>query len=118
MVVEDDDDVRVALGRLLRSMGHTIHLFTSAEAYDASPVSSDCLILDVRLPGASGFELCERLRARGSQVPVVFITGESGPSTGDGRRHTHHNGGPSVAKPFSEDELMEAIAGAMAQADR
>jgi FixJ family two-component response regulator len=116
VLVEDDEDVRVALARLLRSMGHRVHLFTSAEAYDADPISSDCLILDVRLPGASGPELFERLRARGSQVPVVFITGESGPSTSDGRRSTGHLDEPSLAKPFSDVELMDAIARAMAQA--
>jgi two-component system, LuxR family, response regulator FixJ len=110
--------VRVALARLLRSMGHRVHLFASAEAYDADPVSSDCLILDVRLPGVSGLELRERLRARGSRVPVVFITGESGPATRDGARTISHIDEPSLAKPFSDDELMEAIARAMAQAVR
>jgi FixJ family two-component response regulator len=118
VLVEDDEDVRVALARLLRSMGHRVHLFTSAEAYDADPVSSDCLILDVRLPGASGLELCARIRACGSQIPVVFITGESGPSTDDGRRNIRHIDQPSLAKPFSDDELMDAIARAMAQAVR
>jgi two-component system, LuxR family, response regulator FixJ len=117
-LVEDDEDVRVALARLLRSMGHRVHLFASAEAYDADPVSSDCLILDVRLPGASGLELRERLRARGSQVPVVFITGESGPTSQDGVRNISQMSEPSLAKPFSDDELMEAIARAMAQAVR
>ena len=118
MLVEDDDDVRVALARLLRSMGHQVHVFASAEAYDADPVSSDCLILDVRLPGASGPELRERLRARGSHVPVVFITGESGPSSREGARDINHIDEPSLAKPFSDDELMDAIARAMAQAVR
>lgn len=93
-------------------------LFASAEAYDAEPVTSDCLILDVRLPGASGLELRDRLRARGSQVPVVFITGESGPTTRDGARNISHSDEPSLAKPFSDDELMQAIARAMAQAVR
>ena len=117
VLVEDDDDVRVALGRLLRSMGHTVHLFASAEAFDATPVSGDCLILDVRLPGLSGLELRDRLRHRGSQVPVVFITGESGTSTRGGARDVRFDE-PSVAKPFGEDELMEAIGRAMAESVR
>jgi FixJ family two-component response regulator len=118
VLVEDDDDVRVALARLLRSMGHTVYPFPSAEAYDADPVLSDCLILDVRLPGVSGLELRERIRARGSQVPVVFITGESGPSAHDGSRSNSQIDEPSLAKPFSDDELMDAIARAMAQGVR
>jgi FixJ family two-component response regulator len=99
-------------------MGHRVHLFPSAEAYDADPVLSDCLILDVRLPGLSGLELRERIRARGSQVPVVFITGESGPSTNDGPRTASQIDEPSLAKPFSDDELMDAIARAISQGVR
>ena len=117
VLVEDDDDVRVALGRLLRSLGHTVHLFASAEAFDASPVPGDCLILDVRLPGLSGLELRDRLRHRGSQVPVVFITGESGSSTRDGAPNAMFDE-PSLAKPFGEDELMDAIGRAMAEGIR
>jgi FixJ family two-component response regulator len=110
--------VRVALARLLRSMGHTVHLFASAEAFDASPVPSDCLVLDVRLPGLSGLELRDRIRLRGSQVPVVFITGESGPSTRDSARNLNDVDEPLLAKPFSDEELMDAIGRAMAQAVR
>jgi FixJ family two-component response regulator len=117
VLVEDDDDVRVALGRLLSSMGHTVHLFASAEAFDANPVPGDCLILDVRLPGLSGLELRDRLRHRGSQVPVVFITGESGSST-RGSAHNVRFDEPSLAKPFGEDELMDAIGRAMAEGIR
>jgi FixJ family two-component response regulator len=58
------------------------------------------------------------MRACGSQVPVVFITGESGPSPHD-RPHTHSQiDEPSLAKPFSDHELMDAITRAMAQAVR
>jgi FixJ family two-component response regulator len=117
-LVEDDDDVRVALARLLRSMGHTVHPFASAEAFDACPVPSDCLILDVRLPGLSGLELRDRIRLRGSQVPVVFITGESGPPTRDGPCNVNDVDEPSLAKPFGDAELMEAIGRAMAQGAR
>src|SRR5262245_48616371 len=61
VVVDDDEEVRTALRRLLRSMGHTVHLFASAEEYEASPTVADCLIVDLRLPGLNGFELLERL---------------------------------------------------------
>ena len=61
-IVDDDEDVRQALARLLRSLGHQVHVFGSAEDFEAETVSVDCLILDVRLPGLSGPELRERLR--------------------------------------------------------
>jgi FixJ family two-component response regulator len=114
-VVEDDEDVRTALDRLLRSMGHDVHLFDSAEAFGADPAPFDCLILDIRLPGASGLELSERLRSRGSRLPVVFITGDSEPSTFDGSRVIDPGSAPAVTKPFSEQTLMGAVARAMSQ---
>ena len=110
--------MRVALARLLRAMGHTVHPFPSAEAYAADPILSDCVILDVRLPGLSGLELRDRMRALGSQVPVVFITGESGPSRHDRPHNDSQSDEPSLAKPFSDDELMDAITRAMTQGVR
>jgi len=117
-VVEDDKDVRSALNRLLRSMGHEVHLFESAEAFDSNPADVDCLILDVRLPGLSGLELGERLRLRGSRLPVVFITGDSHPSAPERFRAFDQIGAPAVTKPFSDEELMGAVARAMASCDR
>jgi FixJ family two-component response regulator len=106
VVVDDDEDVRTALRRLLRSMGHDVRLFASAEEYEDCPAEADCLIVDLRLPGLNGFELRDRLRLRGSQIPVVFITGDGGPSPGDTAAHI---GTPSLAKPFNDSDLLAAI---------
>jgi FixJ family two-component response regulator len=105
-VVDDDEAVRTALGRLLRAMGHDVQAFASAEEYEVHAAVVDCLIVDLRLPGLNGFELRERLRLRGSEVPIVFITGDGGPSPSDA---TAHAGTPTVAKPFSDGDLIEAI---------
>ena len=110
VVVDDDADVRRALRRLLRSMGHEVRLFASAEDYEACPAAADCLIVDLRLPGLNGLELLERLRLRGSSIPIVFITGDGLPSPGDVMAHT---GTPSLAKPFDDDDLIAAIRRAM-----
>ena len=106
VVVDDDEEVRTALRRLLRSMGHEVRVFGSAEEYEAAPAVADCLIVDLRLPGLNGFELRDRLRLRGSLIPIVFITGDGGPSPGD---TTAHAGTPSLAKPFDDSELIAAI---------
>ena len=117
-VVEDDKDVRSALNRLLRSMGHDVHVFESAEAFDSDPPDVDCLILDVRLPGLSGLELGDRLRIRGSRLPVVFITGDSHTSAPERSHAIAQITAPAVRKPFSDEELMGAVARAMASSDR
>ena len=110
VVVDDDEEVRRALRRLLRAMGHTVRIFGSAEEYEAAPVAADCLIVDLRLPGLNGFELMERLRLRGSSTPIVFITGDGGPSPNDA---TAYAGTPSLAKPFDEHDLIAAITRAL-----
>jgi len=109
-VVDDDEAVRTALRRLLRSMGHNVHVFASAEEYEDRPIPADCLIVDLRLPGLNGFELRERLRLRGASIPIVFITGDGGPSPCDTAAHPDT---PSLAKPFNDGDLIAAISRAM-----
>jgi FixJ family two-component response regulator len=110
-LVEDDDDVRTAVGRLLRSMGHRVLAYASAEAFDANPDALDCLILDIRLPGVTGVEFRDRLRE--TRLPVVLITGES--SLPEAERAATACA-PLLAKPFRDDDLIAAIDRAMAQA--
>jgi len=110
-IVDDDDDVRTALTRLLCSLGHHVKVFASAEEFEAETVTVDCLILDVRLPGLSGLELRERLRNRATPTPVVLITGDRDRLAGDIPQAADT---PSVAKPFDEVELLAAIADAIA----
>ena len=110
-LVEDDDDVRTAVGRLLRSMGHRVLAYASAEAFDADPDALDCLILDIRLPGVTGVEFRDRLRE--TRLPVVLITGESSLPEAEGAAPAS---APLLAKPFRDDDLIAAIDRAMAQA--
>ena len=112
-VVEDDDDVRTALARLLRSFGHDVHLFSSAETFEADTIAIDCLIVDLRLPGLSGLELLERIRAAGRSLPAVLITGDGDPRAPD---VPHVVNARCLAKPFDDDALMAAVADAVASA--
>jgi RNA polymerase sigma factor (sigma-70 family) len=75
-VVDDDEAVRDSLQFLLEPT-YKVAAFDSAEAFLAryDPKAIACLILDVRMPGMSGLQLQEELLARGSHLPVVFITG-------------------------------------------
>jgi CheY-like chemotaxis protein len=73
-IVEDDESFRRALGRLLCASGFEAHTFASAEEFleSAMPESHACLILDIQLPGMSGFELFDHLIASGRPRPAFF----------------------------------------------
>ena len=77
-IVEDDLSYRHALERLLCASGFEVHTFASAEEFlgSAVPESPACLILDMRLPGMSGFELFNHLTASGQPGPAIFITAQ------------------------------------------
>jgi len=77
-IVEDDASLRRALERLLCASGFEAHTFASAEEFlgSAAPQSHACLILDIRLPGMSGFELFDHLTASGHPRPAIFITAQ------------------------------------------
>ena len=104
-VVDDDVDVRAALNRLLRAMGHQVRLFASAEEFAGDGDGFDCIILDIRLPGLNGLELREQMRAAGRRVPLVFITGAGDYLLGDDVPADV----PTLHKPFDEESLVAAL---------
>src|SRR5258706_12208508 len=75
-VVDDDESVRVAISSLIRSAGYECIDFASAEdLLKSSQLSiTNCIVLDVRLPGMSGVDLQLRLRQMCSSIPVILIT--------------------------------------------
>jgi len=107
IVVDDDDQVRRAVGRMLRSHGHEVVAFASAEACLAERCDADCAIVDIDLPGMSGLDLDARLRQDGRSMPSVFMTGHDEwriPAAVE--RHAR----PILRKPLDEDALLAAIA--------
>lgn len=76
-IVDDDDSVRRSLARLLRANGIASESFPSAEAFLAQEPEPGvgCLLLDVNMAGMSGIELQRRLAERGSDLPIVFLSG-------------------------------------------
>ena len=75
-IVDDDESIRRAARRLIKSYGFAVETFVSADDFLASGRLSEtaCLVLDVQMPGLNGLELQRRLIAEGHQVPIVFIT--------------------------------------------
>jgi FixJ family two-component response regulator len=113
-VVDDEANVRQALERLLRSSGLEVETFAGGAAYLASIEESppDCVVLDVNLPGLSGFEVQDRMRAGGVRVPVVMISGHDGPGA---EGHALANGAYIyLRKPVDGSELIGAIERAIA----
>lgn len=78
-IVDDDPAVRAALNNLLSSANYQTLLFESAEAVLHSDLLSKIsfMVLDVKLKGISGIELCERLRTVKVNIPTVFISGNA-----------------------------------------
>ena len=76
-IIDDDEALRDSLVWLLESSGYRVAAYESAEAFLAAYTAAmtGCLVLDVRMPGMSGLELFEELRARHCTLPVIFITG-------------------------------------------
>ncbi len=117
-VVDDEEAVRTALGRLLRAAGYEVTLYASAEAIlaAAGPGLAGCILLDLRLPGASGLEVQERLAQRGCSAQVVFLTGDG--DVGAGVRAMKRGAVDFLEKPVADDELLATVASALERDDR
>jgi FixJ family two-component response regulator len=75
-IVDDDDNVRMATGGLVETLGYDVEIFKSGEAFlgSQSLAKTKCLIADVQMRGMSGPELQEHLLSYGIKIPVIFIT--------------------------------------------
>jgi FixJ family two-component response regulator len=114
-VIDDDFSVRDGLARLLRSVGLRAELFTSANELmqrKLPPVPS-CLVLDVRLPGLSGFELHAELRKASIHIPIIFITAH-----GDIPMSVRAMKGGAIdflTKPFRDQDMLDAVTTALSR---
>ncbi len=106
-LVDDDDAVRRAVGRLLRVTGHQVRTYASAEEFLGSvPSAVDCLVLDVYLGGMNGYDLHSLLTTAGQAPPTVFVTAHDDVKVAISMRPD----GECLRKPFDDDHLLAAIA--------
>jgi len=114
-VVEDDASMRTSLARLLDGEGYGVALYASAEELlaVAGPALAGCILLDLRLPGASGLELQDRLLERGCSTPVVFLTGHG--DVPASVRAMKRGALDFLQKPVVADELLAAVSAALAR---
>jgi FixJ family two-component response regulator len=120
-IVDDDQSVRNALSSLFRSVGYKVQLYgATSDFMQAKRAAGDsggnsCLVLDIRLPGASGLDLQTHLNREQIPIPVIFMTGH-----GDipmSVRAMKAGAIDFLAKPFRDQDMLDAVANAL-DADR
>jgi FixJ family two-component response regulator len=111
-IVDDDQEIREAITTLVETVGLRAEGFSSAEEFLSSPQAPDsaCLILDVRMPGMSGFELQRQLVAANWRIPIIFVTAYAD----DVRARALAAGAVAVlSKPCREEDFLNAIEAAL-----
>jgi FixJ family two-component response regulator len=113
-VVDDDAGIRASIAGLLKSVGLRSECFGTAQEFLSSkrPAAPSCLVLDVRLPGASGLDFQRELAEAGIRIPIIFITGHGDiPMT---VRAMKSGAVEFLTKPFRHQDLLDAIHQALA----
>jgi FixJ family two-component response regulator len=113
-IVDDENSVRKALERLLRSAGLDVESFSSGQDFlDADESSVDCLVLDLHMPNLSGFDVLQELDRRSNKLAVIVVTGHDTP---EARARVLAGGAAAyLLKPVNDEVLLEAIATATAR---
>jgi CheY-like chemotaxis protein len=117
LLVDDNDDARVTVARILEMSGHTV--VQAANAKEASALlkeqSPDLVITDIFMPEGDGFEMLNELRGREPKVPVIAMSGGGIQDGLDVLAIAGRLGATKVLyKPFARRQLLDAIAEALA----
>ncbi|HEX9648565.1 MAG TPA: response regulator FixJ [Alphaproteobacteria bacterium] len=117
-VVDDDEAVRNSLQWLIASIDLEVRTYGSAQEFlaDFSPEAPGCLVVDVRMPGMSGLELQRQLVDRGSDIPVVVITGHGDVEMAV--RAMKAGAFDFIQKPFNDQVLLDLIQTALEKSTR
>lgn len=112
-IVDDEEAIRKALGRLLRASGLEAESYASGQEFldAAAERRPDCVVLDLHMPGMSGLQVLRRLKAAGQLLSVVVITAHDEPET---REQCLDAGACAyLRKPLEDRLLLNAISAAM-----
>ena len=108
-VIDDDKSARSALERLLRSADLDTETFSSADEFLKSPKEekNSCILMDIRIPGPTGFDLQQKLAASDIRIPVIVISASDDPKI---RERARELGAVSFfQKPVDDQALLDAI---------
>jgi two-component system response regulator FixJ len=117
-VVDDDVAVRKSLAFLLASDGLAVRLHESASAFldEVKDIDAGCIVTDVRMPGIDGMEFLRRLKARGSTLPVIVMTGHADvPMAVEAMKEGAVD---FIEKPFGDEVFLTAVRSALLRQDR
>lgn len=109
IVIDDDEDIRLSLKDLMRSVGLRAEVFASVKEFLAAgrPDAPGCMVLDVRLPGRSGLEFQADLAAANIRLPIIFISGYA--DVPMSVRAMKAGAVEFLTKPIRHQDLLEAI---------
>ena len=115
-VVEDDWLVRDSMRSLMKSLGYTVEVFSSASEFLASPhlVETTCLIADVQMPSMTGVELYRHLIDKGYTIPTILVTAH--PNDVDRARALNDGVVCYLRKPVDQEHLMRCLRYALSSA--
>ena len=108
-VVDDDDSVRKAIQRLIKSVGMNVETFETADEFLSRPPYEGpcCLVLDIRMPGLKGLELQDELTKAEMTLPIIFMTGHG--TVPMSVRAMKAGAIDFLEKPFEDQELLVLI---------
>lgn len=107
LIVDDDASLRKSLRRLVKSVGYEAKTFASGQEFLESGITEGCLVLDVRMAGMTGFDVCRAVNEQGMQLRVVMMSAQDSPHA---RRRAREAGAVRwLHKPFEAQELLEAV---------
>ena len=108
-IVDDDDSVRKALGRLFRAEGLNSEAFASGELFliDLPDDAQGCVVMDIRMPGMNGYDIQQTLRKRGQKVPVIALSAQDDE---EARQRARELGAVAFfRKPVDDQALLDSV---------
>lgn len=117
-IIDDDQDVRQAVQRLMRSRGFATRTFASAEEFLRSPSLHEtaCVITDIQMPGMTGIDLHDVMLKEGPRLPVIFLT--AFPDDRTEKRALQAGALGFLTKPFDARTLVSLVDTAVQSGDR
>jgi two-component system response regulator FixJ len=114
-VIDDDDSIRNAIEMLLQSANMNVQTFNTGEKFLHSNSQNErsCIISDLKMKGLDGFDLCKKLKEKGINIPIIFLTAFD---SQEYRKHAREIGAAGyLSKPVDDQALIDTIHWAMSK---